>query len=263
MALAGSVLQLIALVGLDFYVAQGERKDAWFGIPHASDLILLSALAAIVMFAVTALGRNPVRGRSVGLIVGVVGLLATLQLGYRMVVPPFEGDVPSNPGIIGSGCLYYCSPSEAAPADLLIGIWIAFLGCLAVTLGGFLHARSRTARETAARPWVALTQSGASPWLGGSLGSTGPVCVRFHILHLLHDHGRRRRGGLERLATDAPHQQPGPVNYPDGHRSGVGRGPRPSPAESDGPGRASSRGLGLISASRIVEPPFGSGPVEI
>lgn len=174
LALAGSVLQLVALVGPDFYVYEGERKDAWFGIPHASDLILLSAIVAIGLFTATAVGRNPIRGRSVGFVIGVVGLLAALQLGYRMIVPPFGGAVPANSGIIGAGCLYYCAPSEAAPADLLVGIWIAFIGCLAVTLGGLLHAFSGTARETPARPRVASLQSGMSPWLGlAALGAVG------------------------------------------------------------------------------------------
>ncbi|MDP8972479.1 MAG: hypothetical protein M3N45_04715 [Actinomycetota bacterium] len=174
LALAGSVLQVIAL-GSDFYVAaDGEQKDAWQGIPHASDLILLSAMLAVGLFAVTALGRNPIRGRSVGLVIGVVGLLATLQLGYRMIAPPFEGSVPANSGIIGTGCLYYCPPSEAVPADLLAGIWIGLVGCLAVTLGGLLHAFTRTARETPASPPLAPLQTGMTPWLGlAALGAVG------------------------------------------------------------------------------------------
>lgn len=163
--MVGAVLQLVPL-GSDFYVAQGERKDAWFGIPHTSGLILLSAVVAIGLFTVMALGRNPVRGRDVGLIVGIVGLLATLQLVYRMIVASFGGEVPSNSGIIAAGCLYYCLPSEAAPAEFLPGIWIAFIGCLAMALGGLLHAFSRTARETPAKPWVASVQSGMNPWLG-------------------------------------------------------------------------------------------------
>ncbi|MBA2715415.1 MAG: hypothetical protein H0U55_17920 [Rubrobacteraceae bacterium] len=173
-ALAGAVLQILALFGPDFYFAQGERKDAWFGIPHASDLILLSAVVAIGAVVLMASGRNPLQGRSMGLVVGVVGLLATLQLVYRMIVPPFGGAIPANSHIIGAGCLYYCSPSEAAPADLLLGIWLAFLGCLAVTVGGFVYAYSRAARQAPARPWVAPAQGGMSPWLGlAALGAVG------------------------------------------------------------------------------------------
>jgi len=267
LALAGSVLQLIALVGPDFYIAQGERKDAWFGIPHASDLILLSALAAIIMFAVTALGRNPIRGRSVGLIVGVVGLLATLQVGYRMIVPPFEGDVPANAGILGSGCLYYCSPSEAASADLLIGIWLAFFGCLAVTLGGFLHARSRIARETAARPWVAPTQSGANPWIGlAALGALGQFIFGytfFPFFTTLGDDGEVNWSGW--LPT--PHTSSLILAITlavVGLVWAVARGRAPlNPMALGGLVAV----LGLISASRIfyriIEPPFGSGDVGI
>jgi len=173
-ALAGALLQIVALFGPDFYFAEGERKDAWFGIPHASDLILLSAIVAIGTVVLMVLGRNPLQGRSMGLMVGVVGLLATLQLGYRMIVPPFGGAIPANSGIIGAGCLYYCSPSEAAPADLLLGIWLAFLGCLAVVVGGFVYAYSRAAQQAPARPWVVHAQGGMSPWLGlAALGAMG------------------------------------------------------------------------------------------
>ena len=173
-AAAGAVSQVVALFGPDFYFAEGERKDAWFGIPHASDLILLSAVVAVGCLVLTATGRNPLRGRRMGLAVGIIGLLATLQLVYRMVVPPFGGAVPANSDIIGAGCLYYCAPSQAAPADLLFGIWLALLGCLAVTAGGFVYAYSRAARQTPARPWVAQAQGGMSPWLGlAALGAVG------------------------------------------------------------------------------------------
>lgn len=172
-ALAGAVLQVIA-IGSDFYVFEEERRDAWFGIPHTSDLILLSALVAATMFVLTAIGRNPLGGRGVGLFVGIVGLLATLQLGYRMIVPPFDGFVPSNSDIIGSGCLFYCLPSQAVDAQLLAGIWIGFIGCLIVTAGGFLHAFSGTARQTRANPWIARSQTGMTPWLGlAALGAIG------------------------------------------------------------------------------------------
>lgn len=161
MALAGAVLQLIAL-GSNFYVVNDEVRDAWFGIPHASDLVLLSAIVAVGSFILTALGRNPIRGRNVGLAVGIVGLLATLQLGYRMIIPPF-------------GCLIYgCTPSEAQDVTLLPGIWIGLAGCVTVTLGGFLHSFAQTARNTPAHPWIAEEQGGMSPWLGvAALGAVG------------------------------------------------------------------------------------------
>lgn len=152
-ALAGSVLQFIAL-GSNFYVVNDQVRDAWFGIPHASDLILLSALVAVGAFTLTALGRNPIKGRNVGLAVGIVGLLATLQLGYRMIIPPF-------------GCLMYaCGPSEAADVTLLPGIWIGLVGCVVVMVGGFVHAFTPAARNTEAHSWSADEQGGMNPWLG-------------------------------------------------------------------------------------------------
>ena len=165
-ALAGAALQLVAL-GSDFYTVKGEAKDAWLGIPHASDLILLSAIVAIALIALTAAGRNPVRGRNVGLAIGIFGLLASLQLGYRMIAPPFNGSIDGSTTIsLFGSCQWYCAPSEAADADLLTGIFIGIAGCVLVALSGFLHAFSSRARETPARPTVAATQPGMTPWLG-------------------------------------------------------------------------------------------------
>lgn len=172
-AVVGALLQFYA-ISSDFYVFEGETRDAWFGIPHASDLLLLSALVAVVLFVLTVIGRNPLSGRGIGLFVGIVGSLATLQLGYRMLVPPFNGTVPSNSNILGGGCLFYCLPSQAVDAQLLPGIWIGFIGCLAVAVGGFLHAFSGKARRTQSRPWIARSQTGMTPWLGlASLGAIG------------------------------------------------------------------------------------------
>lgn len=160
LALAGSVLQFIAL-GSNFYVVNDQVRDAWFGIPHASDLILLSALVAVGAFVLTALGRSPLGGRGVGLVVGIVALLATLQLGYRMIIPPF-------------GCLMYsCTPSEAADVTLLPGIWIGLVGCVMVLVGGLAHTFTPTARNTPAYSWAADEQGGMTPWLG--LAALGAV----------------------------------------------------------------------------------------
>ncbi|HEV2094487.1 MAG TPA: hypothetical protein VGR18_15110 [Rubrobacter sp.] len=268
MALAGAVLQIVALFGPDFYFAEGERKDAWFGIPHASDLILLSAIVAIGSVVLLGLGRNPLRGRSMGLVVGVIGLLATLQLFYRMIVPPFGGAVPANSDIIGTGCLYYCSPSQAAPADLLLGIWLAFLGCLAVTVGGFVYAYSRAAQQTPATPWIAQTQGGMSPWLGlAALGAVGQFVFGYTFFTFY----------------TTPGDNGGEVNWsgwlPTPHTSSLvllisllvvglawtaARGRAPLGPVALGVAVAV---LGLISASRIfyriVSSPFGNGGSEI
>ncbi|MGI8661130.1 MAG: hypothetical protein ACR2LH_08885 [Thermoleophilaceae bacterium] len=183
-ALAGAVLQLVAL-GSDFYTVKGdngpEPKDAWLGIPHASDLILISALVAIALVALTAAGRNPLRGRKAGLTIGIVGLLASLQLGYRMIAPPFGGTLDGSQTIsLFGSCQWYCAPSDAVDAKLLTGIWIGLAGCVLVALSGFLHAFSRTARETPAQPTVAATQPGMTPWLGlAAIGSVAQFVFGF------------------------------------------------------------------------------------
>ena len=99
-ALAGAALQFVSL-GTDFYLWEGRRQSAWFGVPHASELILLSALVAVVLFALIAAGKSPMSGRKAGLTIGIVGLVATDQLGYRMVAPPFGGRVPDPAGSFG------------------------------------------------------------------------------------------------------------------------------------------------------------------
>ncbi len=157
-ALVGAVLQFVAL-GSNFYDVGETTSDAWFGVPHASDLILASALVTVLAFAVSARGRSPFRGRTVGLLVALFGGLATAQLAYRMAVPPF-------------GCLTYsCGTTAQTDVTLLAGIWIGLAGCVLALLGGLGHAFSAAARRTVAAPAVSLQQAGMTPWLGlGALG---------------------------------------------------------------------------------------------
>lgn len=161
-ALGGALLQLISL-GSNFYVVGGETKDAWFGIPHTSDLLLASGVITIVALGLTAWRRMPMGGRLTGVLVGIVGLLAAIQVGYRMITPPF------------GGCLQYgCAFEQATPEiELLVGIWIALGGSVAVAVGGFAHALSRTAAETAGARWAVERQPGMNPWLG--LAAIGAV----------------------------------------------------------------------------------------
>lgn len=167
LAVGGAVLQLIAL-GSDFYIFQENTRSAWLGIPHTSDLMLASAVVTVVLLGLTAANRSPIGGRWVGLAVGAVGLLATAQLVYRMIVPPF-------------GCLQYgCSAGQAKDVTLLAGIWIGLAGNAMTTLGGLGHAFTRRARATEARPWIAARQTGMNPWLGlAALGAIGQFVFGF------------------------------------------------------------------------------------
>ena len=155
-ALGGAVLGFVSL-GSNFYMFQGEARSAWFGVPHTTELILISALVVVVLTSLTAMNRAPAGGRGVGLIIGLVALVATLQLGYRMLVPPF------------GGCLHYgCGFDNPRPIALEPGIWIAFAGTVSMMLGGFLHAASGAAKRTERRFWIAERQAGVTPWLGGA-----------------------------------------------------------------------------------------------
>lgn len=161
-ATAGAVLAIVAIAG-SFYELDGEGQSAWYGVPHASDLILAAAVVALIGVVLTATERQPVRGRTVGLIIGVIGLLATMQLGYRMIVPPY-------------GCLQFgCGFSSQADVTLLTGIWMALGGCIAVTLGGFGYALSGAGERTTARPLIAARQTAMTPWLG--LAAVGAVAM--------------------------------------------------------------------------------------
>ncbi len=158
LALAGAILEFVAL-GSNFYVIHSGSgavtRDAWLGIPHASDLLLVSALITVLAVVVAARGRSPLAGRNVGWIVALFGALATAQLVYRMVVPPF-------------GCLTY-SCGVTAPmihVTLLAGIWIGVVGAGLTLIGGLLQAVSPAARRLQARPTLAGTQAGITPWLG-------------------------------------------------------------------------------------------------
>ncbi len=180
LALAGAVLQFVAL-GSNWYKYKGEAQDAWFGVPHTSELILAAALVTVVTVILSAANRTPLRGRTMGLVVGGLGTLATLQLAYRMVAPPFQFQLSGRETLRLTGsCLVYCSPGSAANAKLLTGIWIALVGCILVTLGGFLHAVLRPARETRANFWAADRHGGMTPWLGlAALGAVGQFVLGY------------------------------------------------------------------------------------
>ena len=157
LAVGVATLQFSAL-GSNFYVINGKdggtTKDAWLGIPHASDLILASAVVTIVALTLSARGRSPVSGRTLGTAVAVVGGLATAQLAYRMAVPPF-------------GCLTYnCGATAKSDVTLLAGIWIGLIGCALALIGGLGHALSAAASRTPATPDVSDRQTGMTPWLG-------------------------------------------------------------------------------------------------
>jgi hypothetical protein len=172
LVVAGAIVQLVS-VALDFYTLRGEAKSAWFGVPHTADLIVASAVVAIAGVALLAAGRQPFRGRTIGLAAGVVGLLAAAQLVYRMAVPPF-------------GCLQYgCGFTAKQDVTVLAGMWIALAGTVAVTLGALLYAFGRAARETPAAPRIAERQPGMSPWLGlAALGSVAMFVFPFTVFTL-------------------------------------------------------------------------------
>ena len=191
LALGGAVAAVAAL-NVDFFVHEGERQSAWFGIPQTAELIFLAAVTTLVLFLATLSGRNPLGGRRLGLVIAGVALLATLQLGYRMIAPPFGGDVPSHVGFIGGGCLFYCLPSEAEPVEFLPGVWAALLACATMAGAGLAHAYSRTARDTPATPWLAAEQPGMTPWLGlAGMGAIGQFVFGYTMFTFYETVGRR------------------------------------------------------------------------
>jgi len=169
---AGAIVQLVS-VTLNFYELRGEPQGAWYGVPHTSDLIVASAVVAIVAVGLTAAGRQPFRGHTIGLLAGAVGVLAAVQVVYRMAVPPY-------------GCLQYgCGFAAKGDTEVLTGMWIALAGCAVVVVGALLYAFSRTARETPAAARIAGRQSGMTPWLGlAGLGSVAMFVFPFTVFTL-------------------------------------------------------------------------------
>ncbi len=169
---AGAIVQLVS-VTLNFYELRGEPQGAWYGVPHTSDLIVASAVVAIVAVGLTAAGRQPFRGRTIGLLAAAVGVLAAAQVVYRMAVPPY-------------GCLQYgCGFAAKGDTEVLTGMWIALAGCAVVVVGALLYAFSRTARETPAAARIAGRQSGMTPWLGlAGLGSVAMFVFPFTVFTL-------------------------------------------------------------------------------
>lgn len=179
LVLAGAALQLVSLT-THFFSYLGKPQSAWMGLPTTAELILFSALVSAIMVALTAMTRSPWRGTATGLIAAAAGAVAALQVGWRMIAPPFGGRTPTHVTILGDSCYFWCLPSQAQPADLLPGVWVALAGCLAVAVGGFLHSQTRQARETAAVSWAAPVQTGLTPWLNlAALGAVGQLVFGF------------------------------------------------------------------------------------
>lgn len=172
-AIIGAVLIFVAL-GSNFYEVPAENgpdiQDAWFGIPQTSQLLLGAGLISVLLAVFSGVGRSMFRGTTVGIVMAVLGLLGTLQLGYRMIAPPFDFELQSSETWANifsfDHCLWICPPSQAVDATLLPGIWIGFVGILAVLVGGVVHALSPTAKATPANFWRAERQTGMTPWLG-------------------------------------------------------------------------------------------------
>lgn len=162
-AVVGAIASLVA-VGSDFYVLNPGGKSpsivaAWIGLPHASDLVLASALVTSVLVVLVAMDRAPARGKTVGALVAAVGFIALAQLVYRIILPPF------------GGCLSYwnCSGSKSH-VSLLPGIYFGVVGAALALVGGLAHMASRTAADTAPHNPLAERQDGLTPLLGLAAG---------------------------------------------------------------------------------------------
>lgn len=267
-ASAGAVLGLVSL-GSSFYMFEGEARDAWFGVPHASQLLVAASLITLLLTASLVAGRNPVRGRTAGSLVGVAGTLITLHLAYRMAAPPFEfGELPPRVTILHvfTSCLGYCSPAQAADVQLLPGIYLAVTGAAMIAIGGWSYAASRRAAHVPARPTVAAEQAGLTPWLGlagvGALGQFlfGFTIFTFHLV-AMEDGGQRAWSGWYGMPHTAVLVLWSTVLVV-GSVIFAARGRAPLRPRSLG---AAVALLGLLAATRIasrmIESPFGAGTV--
>lgn len=181
LVLAGAALQLSSLT-TDYFVFEGKAQSAWMGLPTTAELVLLCALVALVMVGLIVPARSPLTGPATGRIVATVGLVATLQLAYRVIAPPFGSIVPDHVSSFTSTCMFWCLPSQALPADPQPGMWMAIAGSAAVAIGGLLHSLTPEAKGSPARPWTAPAQAGLTPWLGlAALGAVGQTLFGFTV----------------------------------------------------------------------------------
>lgn len=181
LVLAGAALQLSSLT-TDYFMYEGKAQSAWMGLPTTAELVLLCGLVALVMVGLTMAARSPVNGTHTGRIIATAGLIATLQLAYRVIAPPFGSELPDHVTTFNSGCLFWCLPSQALPADPQPGVWMAIAGSAAIAIGGLLHSIAPTAKATPARPWTASAQAGLTPWLSlAALGAIGQTIFGFTV----------------------------------------------------------------------------------
>lgn len=179
LVLAGAALQLSSLT-TDYFIFEGKTQSAWMGLPTTAELVLFCGLAAIVIVGLTAAARSPVSGPATGRIIAGVGVIATLQLAYRVIAPPFGSVTPEHVSSFTNTCLFLCLPSQALPADPQPGMWLAIAGSAAIAIGGFLHSIAPAAKVIPARPWTASTQAGLTPWLSlAALGAVGQLLFGF------------------------------------------------------------------------------------
>lgn len=166
LAVAGAVASFVSL-GTDWYVLNPNSKSpyiasAWIGVPHASDLVLASALVPTVIVILVAANRAPARGSAVGGIIAAVGAVGLAQLLYRIAIPPF-------------GCLNYCTSAKSPPTTIQFGLYLAVVGCAAAFVGGLLHLRSAAARRAVPHTWAVPNQAGSTPLL--SLSAVAAVLM--------------------------------------------------------------------------------------
>jgi hypothetical protein len=250
LALAAAVLQLVS-IGSNYYSLESGNRSAWFGIPHAAELLLVTALLTIVLLALAAADRSPLKGRNAGALIAVFGLLSSLHIGYRMVLPPF------------GGCLTFfdCSSAQASP-ELLVGIYIALIGSLGVLIGGLAHAFSKRAKITASRPPIAAGQEGMSPWLGlAALGALGQFVFGYTVFSFYNTGDNTWSGWIATPHTSVLVLVVTVAVIGLAVAAARGRAPM-GPAALGGTIAA----LGFVSGSRILfrilTTPFSSGPAE-
>ncbi len=181
LVLAGAALQLSSLT-TDYFMYEGKAQSAWMGLPTTAELVLLCALVALVMVGLIVAARSPFSGAASGRIVAAAGLVATLQLTYRVIAPPFGSIVPDHVSSFTSTCMFWCLPAQALPADPQPGMWMAIAASATVAIGGLLHSLSTVAKATPARPWAASAQAGLTPWLSlAALGAVGQTLFGFTL----------------------------------------------------------------------------------
>lgn len=141
-AAAAAGMFLAGHTWLDFYAVPQEdggfqNWSAWIAIPHSAAIVLVAALGIVGLAVAAARNRNPLDPRTTGAVVGILGLLATSRIVYRVIVTPFYSGPAANAG-------FQQGTQIQAPAYVALALGVVTI------VAGLVHMSQQGGAESAA-----------------------------------------------------------------------------------------------------------------